>query len=143
LIIRFGDGEAVGTLHVEVKRTSYEDAGNLDNLPIYAKWLDDQPGCKAKILLVVDATDDVARDQRVTGWNVLTWEYVSLQLRRYAAELCGQPQAGDLLKAALWLCFAGAIEQNLLGLEEPRGPYSPMAPHTAKYLEEFLDATRR
>jgi len=76
---------------------------------------------------------------------VLGFGDARLALRRHAARICESGKAGyllkpgDLLKPGLWLCLAGAIEQNLLSFEvAATGCYSPSAPRTKQYLEEFL-----
>jgi hypothetical protein len=73
------------------------------------------------------------------GWRRLTWRDVGLALRRRATvEIGGGCKAERLLKAALWLCFAGAIEQNLLGFEVGAAGVWASALQTVGYLEEFL-----
>jgi hypothetical protein len=133
LVIRFG---SAATLLIEIKRLSYERAGNLGNLEPYRERLDMEPGVKEAVLLVTEATEAEATEIRVAGWLLRTWRGVSLALRREAARICKSGK--DLLKPGLWLCFAGAIEQNLLGFEVAATGYSPSARQTKQYLEEFL-----
>jgi hypothetical protein len=137
LVIRFG---TVATFLIEIKRTSYGRAGNLRNLELYGKWLDKEPGQKEgkkAVLLVTERTEGEATEIGAR-WQLLTWRAVSLALRRHAAQVCESGKAADLLKPGLWLCLAGAIEQNLLGFEVAATGYSPSAPRTKRYLEEFL-----
>jgi hypothetical protein len=134
LVVCFG---TAATLLVETKRTSYERAGNLPNLTPYHDWLEKERGQKKAILLVTEAAEVDAADVEAAGWQLLTWRDVGLALRRRATvEIGGGCKAERLLKVALWLCFAGAIEQNLLGLEV--GAAGASALQTERYLEEFL-----
>jgi len=48
--------------------------------------------------------------------------------------------SGDLLLAALMLCFAGAVEKNVLGFTGTGAALS--APKTALYLKRFLGENR-
>jgi hypothetical protein len=150
IVIQFGDA---GILLVEVKVREIEVAGGAENLPIYCSWLEEQqPDSKRRytILLVPSPIESPS------GWEVRSWDDISLNLRLQAAVCVDtirrssvladnpvvHPQEGhehqpsSALFAAMLLCFAGAVEQNVLGLEGRGGTIS--TPQTALYLERFL-----
>jgi hypothetical protein len=133
VVIRFGDA---GILLVEVKIREIGVAGGAGNLPIYRAWLESRqpdPRRRYSILLVPDPME------APVGWEVRSWDRVSLRLRLQAA-VCDVSIPGSRLFAAMLLCFAGAVEQNLLGLDG-RGD-ADSAPQTALYLERFLQESR-
>jgi hypothetical protein len=128
IVIRFGD---LGILLVEVKVRPIEQAGGAENLPIYLHWLKMQPAMARYAVILVPESIDAPCD----GWDVRTWEEVSLALRAQALSL-SDSESGDLLVPSLLLCFAGAVEQNVLGLT---GSESTLAvPLTSSYVERFL-----
>jgi len=129
IVIRFADA---GILLVEVKIRSLDAAGGAENLPVYLEWLQKrQPDAERRcaILLVPQSMESPCPE-----WEVRTWEDVSLSLRRQAAQ--NGPKKLEPLLAAITLCFAGAVEQNVLGLDGTGAAIS--APQTALYLEQFL-----
>jgi hypothetical protein len=128
LVIRFGD---VGILLVEVKVRSIDEAGGRKNLPVYLKWLNSQESAARCAVLLVPASIDVPCDD----WKIRTWDGVSLALRAQASAL--QKATPNSLLPALLLCFAGSVEQNLLGLSATTKALA--APQTALYLERFLE----
>jgi len=131
IVVRFGDA---GILLVEVKIQDLDDAGGRENLPIYCAWLEKrQPDPKHRhaILLVPSSIESPC-----PGWDVLAWDDVSLKLRlRALAQI--KPIPGNLLFAAMLLCFASAVEQNILGWSGTGDAMS--TPQTALYLERFLE----
>jgi hypothetical protein len=142
IVIRFGDA---GILLIEVKIRELEEVGGAENLPVYLEWLKkQQPEDKRRYaILLVPSPIESPRD----GWEVRSWDSVSLTLRRQAAQNvpnqvdhAGKQRVGqkkrELLLAAMMLCFAGAVEQNILGLDGTGAAVS--APQTAFYLEQFL-----
>ncbi|MCX6624329.1 MAG: hypothetical protein NTY38_25355 [Acidobacteria bacterium] len=132
IYVCFGDA---GALLIEVKIRDLDEAGGSENLPIYGSWLEacwPDSKCRHAILLVPNSME-----LEFPGWEVLSWDHVSLQLRREAAACCSPSTPGKLLFAAMLLCFAGAVEQNLLGLSGAGTTTS--APQTALYLEKFLE----
>jgi hypothetical protein len=135
IVIRFGE---VGTLLIEVKVRAIEDAGGRDSLPIYLEWLKKQKASRSRyyaILLVPGPVGLIGEE-----WDVQTWDQVSLRLRTQASGL-GEPAHGTSLLSALLLCFAGAVEQNVLGLAGPE--MALVAPQTALYLKRFLEEKRQ
>jgi hypothetical protein len=129
VVIRFGDA---GILLVEVKIRDIDAAGGAENLPAYLGWLEKhQPDAKRRyaILLVPNPME------RPPGWDVRTWDEVSLKLRLRAA-VCDSSTSVSNLFAAMLLCFAGAVEQNILGLDVNGATIK--APQTALFLEHFL-----
>jgi hypothetical protein len=133
IVVRFEDA---GVLLVEVKIRDLSDAGGGDNLPIYGSWLErcwPDPKCRRAILLV-----PISMESSFSGWEVLSWDHVSLKLRLHAAANSTSTPS-KLLFAAMLLCFASAVEQNLLGIRGTGATTS--APQTALYLEKFLERT--
>jgi hypothetical protein len=131
IVIRFGD---TGILLVEVKIRDLAEAGGRENLPIYHHWLEgEQPDPKRRyaVLLVPRSIESPCPE-----WEVRTWKDVSLTLRHRAAQLVStRPKR---LLAAMSLCFAGAVEQNILGY----GTGATIArPETVLYVEQFLTET--
>jgi hypothetical protein len=130
IVVRFGD---TGVLLVEVKIRELEVAGGAENLPIYCSQLEKlQPSPKSRHAILLVKTP---MESPCAGWEVRSWDLVSLQLRRQAAA-CDTANPGALLFAAMLLCFAGAVEQNLLGLDGTGATIS--APQTALYVERFV-----
>lgn len=133
IIVEFGDRYI---LLVEVKIRALEVAGGAENLPIYRHWLEghtsDAKGRRA-ILLV-----PAPMEPPCSGWQVCSWEQVSLNLRLLAKE-CAAAGSSRLLLAAMLLCFSGAVEQNVLGYATGE---TISAPQTALYLEQFLERIR-
>ena len=132
IVVRFGDA---GILLVEVKIRDLNDAGGSTNLPIYYEWLESEKGQpdpqrRRAILLTPSPIESPC-----PGWEVLSWGHVSLRLR-LQAEAYTTLTPGKLLFAAMLLCFAGAVEQNLLGWSGTGDTIS--AAQTALYLERFL-----
>jgi hypothetical protein len=128
LEIRFGE---IGILIVEVKVRAIEEAGGSDNLPLYLEWLRKQRiGAKHGILLV-----SVPMESPDENWDVRTWDDLSLGLRGQAIAL-QKAAPNNLLLAALLLCFAGAVEQNVLGFTGQEAV--TLAPQSALHLERFL-----
>jgi hypothetical protein len=132
VVIRFGEA---GILLVEVKVRPIEEAGGSDNLEVYLDWLKSQEAAVKKAILLVPESIE----SPCLGWDVQTWDKVGLQLRAEAVAL----RVGalpNLLLAALLLCFAGAVEHNILGLALAKTPSA--APQIALYLERFLTENR-
>lgn len=129
IVIRFGNE---GVLLVEVKIRELEEVGGAENVPIYHRWLEGvQPDPKRRhAILLVPTPIEPPCDE----WDVRTWEDVSLNLRRQAAQHVSTQ--GKSMLTAITLCFAGAVEQNVLGLDGTGAAIS--APQTALYLEQFL-----
>jgi hypothetical protein len=128
LVIRFGE---IGILIVEAKVRSIEEAGGSGNLQVYLDWLKAQgPAAGHAILLVPELIESPC-----DGWDVRAWDEVGLRLRAQAMAI-REAIPNGLLLAAMFLCFAGAVEQNVLGLAGAKGP--SVAPQTALYLERFL-----
>jgi hypothetical protein len=146
IVVTFGDA---GILLVEVKIRELELAGGIENLPIYRRWLEERqpdPRRGYAVLLVPNSMESPS-----PGWEVRPWDQASLSLRLQAREYAAKRkqsapseesgiQASSTqdtpLVAAMLLCFAGAVEQNILGLDGTGHPIS--APQTALYLERFL-----
>lgn len=135
LVIRF-DGGYAGILLVEVKIRDLEAAGGRENLADYCRWLEKQqenPNRRYAVLLV-----PVQPDPDCTGWDLRLWEDVSLSLR-WSALSRPKPRRGlapgELLFNAMCLGFAGAIEQNVIGLNRAG---TLLAPKTKLYLQQFL-----
>ena len=129
IVIRFG---TAAILLVEVKIRDIEVAGGAENLDIYRRRLEELQADTKRghaILLVPDPME------APSGWEVRTWDEVSLKLRLQAA-VSNASIGGSHLFAAMLLCFAGAVEQNLLGLDVTGTTIS--APQTALYLKRFL-----
>lgn len=132
LVIRFGE---TGILLVEVKVRPIEEAGGSDNLVDYLGWLERQEAAvKSAVLLVPESIESPC-----LGWDVWTWREVCLGLRAQARAL-RETAPPNLLLAALLLCFAGAVEQNILGFAGAKAPSA--APKMALYLERFLREDR-
>lgn len=132
LVVRFGE---TGILLVEVKVRPIEEAGGSDNLEVYLEWLKSQEAAvKHAILLVPDSLESPCG-----GWDVRTWGEVGLGLRAQAMVL-RKAAPPNLLVASSLLCFAGAVEQNVLGLAGAK--VLSAAPQTALYLERFLGENR-
>lgn len=130
IVIRFDDA---GILLIEVKIRPLELAGGAENLEVYLDWLKrSQPDPKRRcaILLVPTSIEPPCEE-----WKVRSWDTVSLALRRQAAQNISKERAP--LLSAITLCFAGAVEQNILGLDGTGAAIS--APQTALYLEQFLE----
>jgi hypothetical protein len=127
IVIRFGDA----VLLVEVKIRDLAVAGGADNLKLYLEWLETQSDGKRRcaVLLLPQSMESPCLE-----WEVRTWEDVSLALRRQAAQKVKEQREPLLL--AITLCFAGAVEQNILGLDGTGAGFS--APQTALYLDQFL-----
>ena len=139
LVVRFEGG---GILLVEIKITSIERAGGRENLPLYLGWLNSKQtdtALRMAILLLSDRDDPAP-----PGWQARLWETVTLGLRRLSQRRLelgsGDSTAPNLLYVATALSFAGAVEQNLLGLDQSGA--SLAAPQTALYLQEFLEERR-
>jgi hypothetical protein len=129
IVIRFADA---GILLVEVKIREISVAGGAENLPDYLSWLEKHqpdPRRRCAILLIPNPIEPPS------GWEVRSWDGVSLKLRLQAT-VCDASIPGSRLFAAMLLCFAGAVEQNVLGLNGREATIS--APQTALYLERFL-----
>jgi len=135
LLIRFGE---LGILLVEVKVQAIEKAGGSDNLEVYRDWLKREAGLGATPHCAILPVPDSIEPPR-EGWEVRTWDEVTLQLREQALGL-QDSASGDLLLAALMLCFAGAVEKNVLGFTGTGAALS--APKTALYLKRFLGENR-
>lgn len=148
IVVRFGD---VGILLVEVKVRGLDVAGGLDNLPDYYTWLEGcqaDPARRCALFLVPPAElircEDFLEgaqpmESPCSGWEVRSWESVSLMLRCRAREsIVSHPE--ELLFAAMLICFAGAVEQNVLGFDGSGKTIS--TPQTALYLERFLQGGR-
>lgn len=121
-----------GILLIEVKIREIDVAGGAKNFPIYRTWLEKHqpdPRRRYATLLVPEPIESPS------GWDVRSWSDISLNLRLYASK-CYISVPGSYLFAAMLLCFAGAVEQNLLGLNGRGATIS--APQTALYLAQFL-----
>jgi hypothetical protein len=90
------------------------------------------PDFRQAVLLVPEMADISFQ-----GWDIRSWDEVSLTLRQIATRYCRQ-EFQDLLRAATLLSFAGAVEQNVLRL----GQTELSAPQTAAYIERFLTRAR-
>jgi len=133
IVVEFSDR---AILLVEVKIRGIEFAGGAENLPIYCDWLESRisdPSGRSAILLVPTPMESPCR-----GWQVRSWDQVSLSLRLQAREYAAS-SPGRLLLAAMLLCFSGAVEQNVLGYATGE---TISAPQTALYLEQFLERTQ-
>jgi hypothetical protein len=132
IIVKFGDW---AILLIELKVRELEVAGGAENLPLYRDWLEshisDSKG-RCAILLV-----PTSMESPCSGWQVRSWEQVSLSLRLQAREYAAS-NGSRLLLAAMLLCFSGAVEQNVLGYATGE---TISAPQTALYLEQFLERT--
>jgi hypothetical protein len=132
LVVRFGNG---AVLLVEIKVRPLEEAGGSENLPIYYQQLkmeQPDPDFRQAVLLVPEMADISFQ-----GWDIRSWDKVSLTLRQIATRYCRR-EFQDLLRAATLLSFAGAVEQNVLRL----GQTELSAPQTAAYIERFLTRAR-
>lgn len=111
IVIRYPDRALIV---VEVKcEDGQTDYG--PQLGHYREWKDRQPeACKLGVLVT---TEEGQSD--TAGFAVRTWRELAWELRRLACEL---RQANRWCAAAMTLAFAGAVEQNLLGL-----PARPLA----------------
>jgi hypothetical protein len=130
LVVRFDEGYM---LLVEVKIQSLDRAGGRDNLPLYLEWLEGKqpdPQSRNAVLLLQNQDESVP-----AGWTTRFWDDIALALRRLARGLRNAKPAG-LMRSAMMLAFAGAVEQNLLGLSGSTSGAS--APQTTLYLERFL-----
>lgn len=130
LVVRF-DGGCI--LLVEVKIQSLDQAGGRDSLPLYLKWLETEqpdPQSRRAVLLLQSQDESVP-----AGWTTRFWGDIALALRRLACGLRDAKPAG-LVRSAIMLAFAGAVEQNLLSLSGSTSGTS--VPQTTLYLERFL-----
>jgi hypothetical protein len=118
-----------------VKVRSIEEAGGSGNLEVYLDWLKSQePAARHAILLVPESIESPC-----DGWDVRTWDEAGLGLRAQAMAL-REAAPNNLLHAALLLCFAGAVEQNVLSFAGAEAV--SVAPQTALYLGRFLAENR-
>jgi hypothetical protein len=126
IVIEFGER---AILLVEVKVRELEVAGGAGNLAIYRDWLESHisdPRARCAILLV-----PTPMESPCPGWQVLSWDQVSLNLRLQAREFAAS-SPNRLLLSAMLLCFSGAVEQNVLRYATGEA-ISP--PQTALYLD--------
>jgi hypothetical protein len=129
LVVRF-DSKSV--LLLELKIRDLDQAGGRGNLSVYWTWLQEQqpaPNLRAAVLVLLNQDDSAPAD-----WAIRYWTDIAISLRRNACELYDAKPAG-LLTGAMMLGFAGAVEQNLLGLSNSGWI---TAPQTTLYLERFL-----
>lgn len=130
LVIRFGK---IGILLVEVKVRSIEEAGGSDNLPVYLSWLKSWEPAANHAILLVPLAESI--ESPCDGWDVRGWDDLCLKLRAQTIAL-RKAAPNNLLLASSLLRFAGAVEQNVLGLTGAE--VASMAPQTALYLGRFL-----
>lgn len=134
LVIRFGK---IGILLVEVKVRRIEEAGGSDNLPVYLSWLKSWEPTANHAILLVPLAESI--ESPCDGWDVRGWDELCLRLRAQAIAL-RKAAPNNLNLASLLLSFAGAVEQNVLGLTGAE--VASAAPETARYLERFLEENR-
>jgi len=104
-LIKFG---AAALILVEVKVTDMKSA-DLEALPGYKKWLEDQhPTFTIALLLVTDGETN----PEPHGFKVVRWRELCFNVRRLLPELV---QRRRTIAAALAAAFVGAVEMNLLG----------------------------
>jgi len=110
-------------------------------LQCYRAWMDDQrEACKSGVLVTTGEGQS-----QPCGFSVRTWRMIAWELRRLGCEF---REANQLCVAAMTLAFAGAVEQNLLGL-----PARPVAgirsgrvwdvSDTVSHLKGFLTVMER
>ena len=137
-------------LVIEVKVTDERSASTAKQAR-YRKWMDkhgEPYGCA--VLLAVDAEPGISKG----GFRRLDWRIVCIRMRCIARKLLtrtkGQPgtRNGNVVRAALVLGFAGAVEQNLLDM--PGRPLQLMNEGhllnvfpVQKYLSEFHGSEQR
>jgi hypothetical protein len=100
-------------LVIEVKLTD-EGSASTAKQRRYRTWIDEQPEpVKCAVLLVLDAEPGLSEGE----FSRIDWRSVCLEIRRTAAQLVkAHSEPAHLVRAALLLAFAGAAEQNLLGM---------------------------
>ena len=129
-IVVFGGDEPVLILEIKIK--DLDVVGGRENLPLYARWLKErQPNesCRRTLLIVPDEIEPPS-----PGWTIRSWRQICLSLRHEALSTPEQ-HGGTLLVKAMMLAFAGAVEQNVLGIG---GDTWESAAPTASYLESWL-----
>jgi hypothetical protein len=139
LVLRW---KAHALLIIEVKLTT-EERASIEKQRTYRIWIDDQiEPLKLAVLLVVDAEGGSSDGDLLR----VDWRRVCLQIRRTASRFVkAQNKRVDLVRAALLLAFAGAAEQNLLGMPPrpldliDRGVLLNLLP-VYNYLEEFCES---
>jgi hypothetical protein len=105
LVIRYS---GLALIVIEVKKGSTGDADTMKQAG-YAKWIGEQAEpISHSVLLVTDADEDVSY-----GFAIRRWSQICVFLRRLAAR---RPKEITHTAIGLMLAFAGAVEQNLLGM---------------------------
>ncbi|HLW65609.1 MAG TPA: hypothetical protein VKS79_09845 [Gemmataceae bacterium] len=78
-----------------------------------------RPGVGERSYYVILTADEqaphasLAQNTQHSKFKCVTWTHVCIELRRISTAICNQ---GNFMVAAMMLAFAGAVEQNLLGL---------------------------
>lgn len=126
-------------IHVEVKVVSAEEAGaGLDKNKGYIESLEkkDREVKKKQHRLLVTESQETSYDYEFEGKKiklfVLKWADICIKLRNMVLE----KQMEQPLVASLILSFAGAVEQNLLGLSNINKAYFDS--RTFYYIKKFL-----
>jgi hypothetical protein len=95
---------------VEVKVTTADDSDVVKHRG-YRRWLDMQTTYPCRRAVIVSNS---GLSGEYEGFPHRGWDEICIRLRKLAPELI---RGGRASLAALILCFAGAVEENLLGLE--------------------------
>jgi hypothetical protein len=148
IILRWPD---TALLVIEVKVTDEESASTAKQNG-YKKWMDKQrEPHKQAVLLVINAEPGISKG----GFTRRDWRGVCLRLRCIATRKLitkigtqSRTHQGHVVRSALMLGFAGAVEQNLLDM--PGSPLQLMnegyllnAFPVQKYLKEFHRSAHR
>ena len=126
---------------VEIKVTS-ADVAVIDKHDGYIRWHEDQENfpCKPRVIISNSGSKTVYK-----GFHHRGWHEVCTTLRQLVPALIAD---GHCLLSALILCFCGAVEEKLLGLETITGRIGRPASRagcieTSKYLARTMKLTVR
>lgn len=128
ILIHFKENDFL--INIEVKVTNAENADLIKNIgyddSLRNRFSNVSPGNIYNRLLIIQSEKN-----KYDGYEIITWESISLGLRRIAIY-----KQGNQLVRSLCLCFAGAIEQNLLGYSK----YQNINPDLIPYLKVITES---
>ena len=122
-------------IEIKLGRAEHSDTGKQEG---YSKW-----GAKKRILVALCGD----KPKYEGDFRLLRWRDLCLRLRGHASHLVrvvGEDRSASLIKASLLLCFAGAAEENLLGLNAARiseaaeGASVSLNGQETKYLRDWI-----